>query len=114
MATFKYCLDCNNLLYPKEDKINRKLMFACRNCEYEEDAENYCVYRHEIVHAPSEQTMVLHDLGTDPTLPRANLPCPRCGHPEAVFFQSSSKRAEAKMTLFYVCASKGCGHRWTG
>lgn len=28
-------------------------MFACRNCQYEEAAENVCVYRHEIVHAPS-------------------------------------------------------------
>jgi DNA-directed RNA polymerase II subunit RPB9 len=43
----------NNLLYPREDKSNRKLMFACRNCSYQEDAENVCVYRHEIVHAPS-------------------------------------------------------------
>jgi DNA-directed RNA polymerase II subunit RPB9 len=28
-------------------------MFACRNCEYQEEAENVCVYRHEIAHAPS-------------------------------------------------------------
>ncbi|CAO3614279.1 unnamed protein product [Mucor hiemalis] len=39
-------------------------MFGCRNCEYEEEAENVCVYRHEIVHAPSEQTMMLADLST--------------------------------------------------
>jgi len=45
--------DSNNLLYPREDKNERKLMFACRNCEYQEQAENVCVYRHEIVHAPS-------------------------------------------------------------
>ncbi|KAG2193526.1 hypothetical protein INT46_008319 [Mucor plumbeus] len=112
MATFKYCLECNNLLYPREDKNERKLMFACRNCEYQEQAENVCVYRHEIVHAPSEQTMMLADLSTDPTLPRANVQCGKCGHPEAVFFQSSSRRADAKMTLFYVCGNRGCGHRW--
>ncbi|KAG2236771.1 hypothetical protein INT48_006955 [Thamnidium elegans] len=95
-------------------------MFACRNCQYEEEAENVCVYRHEIVHAPSyayliylEQTMMLADLSTDPTLPRANVQCARCGNPEAVFFQSSSRRADAKMALFYVCGSKSCGYRWT-
>jgi hypothetical protein len=41
------------MLYPREDKTNRKLLFACRNCHFEEDADNNCVYRHEIVHAPS-------------------------------------------------------------
>jgi hypothetical protein len=79
------------MLYPREDKTNRKLLFACRNCHFEEDADNNCVYRHEIVHAPSyvhgsdlnlsyccnthvfdlkirEQTMVLTDLSADPTL----------------------------------------------
>ncbi|KAI8978432.1 DNA-directed RNA polymerase II subunit RPB9 [Pilobolus umbonatus] len=113
MATFKYCSDCNNLLYPREDKSLRQLMFACRNCQYEEPAEQYCVYRHEIVHAPSEKTMMLADLSTDPTLPRAKVTCGRCGYPEAVFFQSSSRRADAKMTLFYVCGNKACGYRWT-
>ncbi|KAI7869128.1 polymerase II polypeptide I, 14.5kDa [Spinellus fusiger] len=114
MASFKYCLECNNLLYPREDKSNRRLMFSCRNCQYEEDADNLCVYSHKIIHTPSEQTMMLTDLATDPTLPRANVTCPLCHHPEAVFFQSSSRRAEAKMSLFYVCGSGACGHRWVG
>ncbi|SAM08966.1 hypothetical protein [Absidia glauca] len=113
MATFKYCIECNNLLYPREDKSSRQLMFSCRNCQFQEKADNLRVYRHEIIHAPSEQTMVLTDLSADPTLPRANIPCPRCSYPEAVFFQSSSRRVEAKMTLFYVCGSRVCGHRWT-
>ncbi|GAA5811014.1 hypothetical protein MFLAVUS_004443 [Mucor flavus] len=60
-----------------------------------------------------EQTMMLADLSTDPTLPRANVPCPRCANAEAVFFQSSSRRPDAKMALFYVCGSKSCGYRWT-
>ncbi|KAI9278583.1 DNA-directed RNA polymerase II subunit RPB9 [Phascolomyces articulosus] len=114
MATFKYCLDCNNLLYPREDKANRRLLFACRNCQYEEDADNLCVYRHEIIHAASEQTMIVSDLSADPTLPRTNVICEKCGSQEAVFFQSTSRRADAKMTLFYVCANRSCGHRWTG
>ncbi|KAH8553710.1 hypothetical protein BGW37DRAFT_486836 [Umbelopsis sp. PMI_123] len=112
MASFKYCSECNNMLYPREDKTNRKLLFACRNCHFEEDADNSCVYRHEIVHAPSEQTMVLTDLSADPTLPRTTTACPRCGYQEAVFFQSAARRADTKMTLFYVCCNRACGHRW--
>ncbi|ORX62195.1 DNA-directed RNA polymerase II subunit I [Hesseltinella vesiculosa] len=113
MASFKYCIECNNLLYPREDKAARQLLFACRNCQFEEPADNACVFRHEVVHAPSEQTMVLADLSSDPTLPRANLSCPKCSYHETVFFQSSSRRTDAKMTLFYVCGNRACGHRWT-
>ncbi|KAG0186816.1 DNA-directed RNA polymerase II core subunit rpb9, partial [Apophysomyces sp. BC1034] len=51
---------------------------------------------------------MLSDLATDPTLPRASVACTACGYPEAVFFQSSSRRADAKMTLFYVCANRSC------
>ncbi|KAI9307489.1 DNA-directed RNA polymerase II subunit I [Cunninghamella echinulata] len=112
MASFKYCIECNNLLYPREDKANRQLMFSCRNCQFEEPADNMRVYRHEIIHGPSEQTMVLTDLSADPTLPRANLTCPQCSYPEAVYFQSSSRRAETKMTLFYVCCNRACSYRW--
>ncbi|KAI8060834.1 polymerase II polypeptide I, 14.5kDa [Gongronella butleri] len=113
MASFKYCADCNNLLYPREDRTKRELLYACRNCQFQESADNLRVYRHEIIHAPSEQTMVLADLSADPTLPRANIACPRCQYPEAVFFQSSSRRADAKMNLFYVCSNRACGHRWS-
>ncbi|KAG0215817.1 DNA-directed RNA polymerase II core subunit rpb9 [Mortierella sp. GBA30] len=58
MPSFLYCSECNNLLYPREDRSNpdvrgRDLMFACRNCDYQEKADNQCVYRNEIVHAPA-------------------------------------------------------------
>ncbi|KAL1919052.1 uncharacterized protein VTP21DRAFT_2433 [Calcarisporiella thermophila] len=112
-TSFKFCSECNNMLYPKADKINKILLFACRNCDHQEEATGNCVYRHDIQHGPSEQTMVLTDLSADPTLPRAKVPCPRCGHEEAVFFQSSARRADTKMTLFYVCCNRVCGHRWT-
>ncbi len=39
----------NNLLYPKEDREKRTLMFACRRCPYEEAAEDHFVYRNELV-----------------------------------------------------------------
>ncbi|KAL1933904.1 hypothetical protein VTP01DRAFT_7994 [Rhizomucor pusillus] len=103
----------NNLLYPREDKLNRQLLYACRNCTFEELADNACVYRHEIIHQPAEKTTVLADLSVDPTLPRANVQCPNCGNVGAVFFQSTSRRADAKMTLFYVCIERTCAHRWT-
>lgn len=37
------------MLYPKEDRQNRALLFACRNCDHQEEASHYCVYRHDII-----------------------------------------------------------------
>ena len=49
MASMQFCRSCNNLLYPREDKVAKKLMFACGRCRYEQEAENPVVFRHEVV-----------------------------------------------------------------
>ncbi|KAI7826434.1 hypothetical protein BX661DRAFT_171690 [Kickxella alabastrina] len=115
MPTTKFCLDCNNILYPREHRDGRirTLHFACRNCDYQEEADNNCVYRHEVTHIPSEQTMVITDLCSDPTLPRTEtVPCPKCAGQNAVYFQSQSRHPDTRMTLYYVCANQQCQHRW--
>ncbi|XP_008796106.1 DNA-directed RNA polymerases II, IV and V subunit 9A-like [Phoenix dactylifera] len=112
MSAMKFCRECNNILYPKEDKQKKILLFACRNCDYEEVADSFCVYRNEVHHAVGERTQILQDVANDPTLPRTkDVRCVKCDHPEAVFFQASS-RGEEGMTLFFVCCNPACGYRW--
>ncbi|KAH0459300.1 hypothetical protein IEQ34_012114 [Dendrobium chrysotoxum] len=112
MSAMKFCRECNNILYPKEDREQKILLYACRNCDHQEAAENYCVYRNVIDHDVSEFTQVLQDVTADPTLPRTkSVKCHVCGHPEAVFFQAAA-RGEEGMTLFFVCCNPNCGHRW--
>ncbi|XP_063819845.1 DNA-directed RNA polymerase II subunit RPB9 isoform X3 [Pseudophryne corroboree] len=107
----------NNMLYPKEDKENRILLYAvskCRNCDYQQEADNSCIYVNKITHEVDELTQIIADVSQDPTLPRTeDHPCSKCGHKEAVFFQSHSARAEDAMRLYYVCTAPHCGHRWT-
>ncbi|XP_067275427.1 DNA-directed RNA polymerase II subunit RPB9 isoform X1 [Pseudorasbora parva] len=104
----------NNMLYPKEDKENRILLYACRNCDYQQEADNSCIYVNKITHEVDELTQIIADVAQDPTLPRTeDHPCPKCGHKEAVFFQSHSMKAEDAMRLYYVCTAPHCGHRWT-
>ncbi|MEE6489971.1 hypothetical protein FKM82_015748 [Ascaphus truei] len=104
----------NNMLYPKEDKDNRILLYACRNCDYQQEADNSCIYVNKITHEVDELTQIIADVSQDPTLPRTeDHPCQKCGHKEAVFFQSHSARAEDAMRLYYVCTAPHCGHRWT-
>ncbi|XP_048328524.1 DNA-directed RNA polymerases II, IV and V subunit 9A, partial [Ziziphus jujuba] len=105
-------INSNNILYPKEDKERKILLYACRNCDHQEVADNNCVYRNEIHHSVGERTQVLHDVAGDPTLPRTKASrCALCNHGEAVFFQATA-RGEEGMTLFFVCCNPNCGHRW--
>lgn len=46
--TLKYF--SNNMLYPKEDKENKVLLYACRNCDYKQLADSNCIYVNKIMH----------------------------------------------------------------
>ncbi|NXN18797.1 RPB9 polymerase, partial [Indicator maculatus] len=75
----RFCQECNNMLYPKEDKENRILLYAV-------SALPVCYWELEL-------TQIIADVSQDPTLPRTeDHPCQKCGHKEAVFFQSHSAR----------------------
>jgi len=95
------------MLYPKEDKENRKLLYACRNCDYQQEADNMCIYVNKIQHDVDELTQIIGDVIADPTLPRTeDHPCKKCGHREAVFFQSQTRRAQVSVisnTIAYYC-----------
>ncbi|KAG4303637.1 hypothetical protein PCK1_000155 [Pneumocystis canis] len=123
MTTFHYCIECNNMLYPREEKSQKRLLYACRNCNYSEVAKNLCIFRNELRSSSVETAGVTADLGSDPTLvcykytyhnciskslqPRSNKECPSCHARESVFFQSQGKQAETKMSLHYVCVNCG-------
>jgi pyruvate-formate lyase-activating enzyme len=53
--------------------------------------------------------VILNDVTADPTLPRTKgVKCGKCGHGEAVFFQSTSRQDTEGMTLFFVCCNSEC------
>jgi DNA-directed RNA polymerase II subunit RPB9 len=106
----KFCPETNDLLYPKEDKDTRRLIYRCKNCDYYEQAEvsDYCVYVSENKRGEKVNPIIQQDVRNDPTLPRTkDVRCPQCNHNEAVFF---SQNTESGMTLYFNCVS--CGHKW--
>lgn len=107
---FQFCSECSNLLFPREDKAEGKLLYACKTCSFSEDAPTACVMRHEIASTVGDTAGITQDVGQDPTLPRISKPCPTCGETEVVFFQSQQRTAETGMKLYYVCC--GCGNVW--
>ncbi|OJD24505.1 hypothetical protein ACJ73_04141, partial [Blastomyces percursus] len=94
---FRFCRECSNLLYPKEDRNTHTLMFTCRTCHVGEPASSPCVYQNKLNNQVGDTAGVTQDVGSDPTLPRSNKLCPSCGENEAVFFQSQQRSAETGM-----------------
>ncbi|KAL6717062.1 hypothetical protein ACLMJK_004976 [Lecanora helva] len=66
--TFRFCRECSNMLYPKEDPMTRKLMFACRTCQFSEEAQSSCVFRNNMYNTVGETAGVTQDVGSDPTV----------------------------------------------
>ena len=97
----------------QENRNERKLLYACRLCRYTEYAPGQLIYQNIL---KKEVGNVLHTVPSavsdDPTLPRSqNAHCDKCGHNEAVFFQSdTSDVRNDTLALIFVCCN--CDHKW--
>ena len=67
------------MLAPKEDRINNKLMYCCRMCQYSEEADSACIFRNNIYNVIGETAGVTQDVGSDPTVGLPDLCCTLCG-----------------------------------
>ncbi|KAI9013510.1 DNA-directed RNA polymerase II subunit I [Hyaloraphidium curvatum] len=114
----KFCSECNNLLYPKEEKSedgDSYLAYSCRHCSHSEPGDPAVpIHRALVAQQAAEATLVMTDLASDPTLPRTTLEeCGKCHGYDAVFFLSGArKKGDSDMRLYYACANKSCGNRW--
>ena len=44
-----FCRSCSNLMAPREDRVNKRLVYYCKPCNSSQDADTAIVYRAEIV-----------------------------------------------------------------
>ncbi|CBX97495.1 similar to DNA-directed RNA polymerase II subunit RPB9 [Plenodomus lingam JN3] len=65
---FRFCSECSNLLFPREDRSENKLLFACRTCSFTEEAPSSCVMRHEIASTVGATAGVTAEVAQDPTV----------------------------------------------
>lgn len=56
------------MLYPKEDKDARRLMYQCRTCQHTEEATSNCVYRNILKNQAGDTAGVTQDVALDPTV----------------------------------------------
>ena len=104
----KFCFECKNLMIPKEDKDNKRLIYVCRNCpaylDTTEVAENMCVYSDNVSHDAFDLKHVPSEVIYDPTMGRTNNhECPGCHQRDVVFFQGTGTAGEKSMRLYFVC-----------
>ena len=62
----------SNMLYPKEDRLNNTLMFACRTCQFSEPAGASCIYRNSLKETIAETPGNVQDVAQDPTVGNAS------------------------------------------
>jgi len=48
----RFCRECNNMLYPRENRERKRLEYVCqlKDCNYvERNVENSCVFVNELI-----------------------------------------------------------------
>ncbi|KAI9679667.1 MAG: hypothetical protein M1829_001629 [Trizodia sp. TS-e1964] len=77
--TFRFCRECSNMLYPKEDRtMPGTLVFQCRTCLFSEKARSNCIFRNVLNNADFETAGVVQDVATDTTVGLPDF-CTLCG-----------------------------------
>ncbi|KAI5357057.1 Putative DNA-directed RNA polymerase, M/15kDa subunit [Septoria linicola] len=66
--SFRFCRECSNMLYPKEDRMSNTLMFACRTCQFSEPATASCIWRNSLKEDVQETAGNVDDVAQDPTV----------------------------------------------
>ncbi|KAI5189686.1 DNA-directed RNA polymerase II subunit RPB9 [Nematocida minor] len=103
--TKQFCRECNNMLYPKEDKLEKMLYLACRNCEHFEEAITPTVYTAEYKKSTGKVAMEMaaKEIASDPTLKRISKECSRCNHGVHAVFQPKDNREDEPLSVNYAC-----------
>tara|TARA_A100001015_G_C15037168_1_gene737061 strand:- start:3315 stop:3635 length:321 start_codon:yes stop_codon:yes gene_type:complete len=103
----KFCIECNNLLYIKQNYDDFK--YYCKKCNYNENVESekdYMVYsKSHQENEVCEDIVEYSSLCNDKTLPRIMAKCPKCkADSELVLYKCSD------LTLINICCK--CNHYW--
>ena len=101
------------MLYPRESKTAKALVYACNKCSYEAAAESPVVFRHEVIKSERNQLEKVPDaIITDPTLGREAMECPKCENRGAVFIMPKIGTSDDRIKLIFVCTNAACVHKW--
>jgi len=118
-----FCAKCDNMYYIKlkeDDQLN-KLIYSCRQCNYEDDdlvdKPLICISKSYINKKPGNYKDIVNEYTKlDPTLPQVkNIKCPNdtcksITNPEIPSNITYIKYNETEMKYLYMC--RYCGQKW--
>lgn len=110
--SYRFCAECSNLLYPREDSRSSQLIYICKACTSAAPADPGCTYRQILSEAAQESMGEKAYVSNDPTLPHENRECPKCHETDVVYFQSQQRKGDIGMSLYYVCTNPSCNNAW--
>ncbi|EPR79955.1 DNA directed RNA polymerase II 15 kDa subunit [Spraguea lophii 42_110] len=106
-----FCRECNNLLYPKEEKQDNTLYMVCKGCEHFEDAKSMIIYEEKEKHHKQHIGNLAKEYVNDNTLPIISIICPKCNYDEAVSIEPKGESEDEIFNMIYIC--KKCINVWT-
>ncbi|KAK5083551.1 DNA-directed RNA polymerase II core subunit rpb9 [Lithohypha guttulata] len=65
---YRFCQECSNLLYPREDRAMNKLLYICKSCHSVQEHESACTYRQNLSEAAQESMGEKAYVANDPTV----------------------------------------------
>lgn len=117
----KFCSECNNMLYPREEESEIQLYMACKVCEHFEIAESNLIsftnYKQDFDEIIDHNTAF--ELSSDPTLPRAeNKVCIKCNGRRIVYYEPRINITgdhnivtdDIELRICFICC--GCYYVW--
>lgn len=112
----RFCISCNNMLYPVEEKDTKRLKYKCNYCNHfevvEENNENQNVVYVNEVQLSHIKKSINPCIINDPTYSRTKVvTCPECSNNEAIYFHDFGQESSV-MLLIFVCCNQDCGYSW--
>ncbi|KXN68248.1 hypothetical protein CONCODRAFT_79818 [Conidiobolus coronatus NRRL 28638] len=84
--------------------------FICNTCPYQYPISHSMVGRTHMKR--KEVDDVLGGEAAWANVDATDVPCPKCEHTRAYFFQLQIRSADEPMTTFYKCCNQDCGNQW--
>lgn len=107
----EFCKECNNILYPKEDKEEKTLLLTCKSCDFVEESHNNIVFNvNYSFQSKMSQKIVPKDLASDPTLLRVYADCEKCNWKEAVVYYGDEVDDDFVFVVYLICTN--CFNMW--
>jgi DNA-directed RNA polymerase subunit M len=103
----KFCPDCGARLRPKPGET-----VTCLKCGKKVKGGGN-VRKEEVVKqvtGSGASLKVMDEKDAGETLPTISMPCPSCGHGEAVWWMLQTRSADEATTQFFRCTK--CSHTW--